>query len=197
MATLELRVHPLTQQGFAEFGEVIETDGRDSFLINDGRCRRFHDLADVDVSRQNGRPLINIFRTAPVAPPVAIHLLERHPLGSQAFVSLSSRPFLVVVASGGETVTPEAVRAFVTNGRQGVNYRGGIWHHPLLALGGTSDFLVVDRGGNGDNYEEFRFDSEAPEIVISSLPAAVAEPADSSAGAPSNASRGIPTRNAT
>lgn len=172
MVPMELEVHPLTQRDFAEFGEVIETDGRESILINDGRCRRFHDLAHVDVSRENGRPLINIFRTAPVVPPIAIRLLERHPLGSQAFISLSSRPFLVVVAAGEKAVTPGAVRAFITNGRQGVSYGRGVWHHPLLALGGEADFLVVDRGGDGENYEEIRFDAEAPEMVISGLPAA-------------------------
>ena len=175
MAVLELPVHSLTAQGFAEFGEVIEREGRESFLINDGRCQRFHDLADVDVSREGGRPLINIFRTDPVVPPIAIRLLERHPLGSQAFVPLSPLPFLVVVAGEGDTVTPGAVRAFVTNGRQGVSYRRGVWHHPLLALGGIGDFLVVDRGGEGDNYEEFNFDAGVAEIVISSLPAAMKE----------------------
>ncbi len=178
MAVLELPVHPLTEQGFAEFGAVIETEGRESFLINDGRCRRFHDLADVDVLRQNGRPLINIFRTDPVVVPIAIRILERHPLGSQAFIPLSPLPFLVVVASGNEAVTPGAVRAFVTNGRQGVNYRKGVWHHPLLALGGASDFLVVDRGGEGDNHEEFRFDAGTAEIVISDLPAVTQEKPD-------------------
>ncbi len=178
VAVLELQVHPLTEQGFADFGEVIETEGRESFLINDGRCRRFHDLAEVDVSRQDGRPLINIFRTDPVVPPITIRLLERHPLGSQAFVPLSPLPFLVVVADGDETVTPGAVRAFLTNGRQGVSYRRGVWHHPLLALGGTSDFLVVDRGGEGNNYEEFHFDAGVAEIVISDLPAVTQEEPD-------------------
>ena len=28
------------------------------------------------------------------------------------------------------------------------------WHHPLLVLADASPFLVVDRGGPGDNLEE-------------------------------------------
>jgi ureidoglycolate lyase len=29
-----------------------------------------------------------------------------------------------------------------------------VWHHPLIALGGVSDFIVVDRGGDGLNLNE-------------------------------------------
>ncbi|HPA01626.1 MAG TPA: ureidoglycolate lyase, partial [Chiayiivirga sp.] len=74
----------------------------------------------------------------------------RHPLGSQAFVPLHARPWLVVVAA-----SPEAApRAFLARDGAGVNFRRGTWHHPLLALEATGDFLVVDRIGPGDNCEE-------------------------------------------
>ncbi|WP_170836170.1 ureidoglycolate lyase, partial [Pandoraea sp. ISTKB] len=29
-----------------------------------------------------------------------------------------------------------------------------VWHHPLLALHEVSDFVVVDRGGEGHNCDE-------------------------------------------
>ena len=35
-----------------------------------------------------------------------------------------------------------------------VNYHAGTWHHPLLALDGISDFLVIDRAGPGNNCDE-------------------------------------------
>jgi ureidoglycolate lyase len=54
----------------------------------------------------------------------------------------------------------ESVRAFVTNGAQGVNYRRGTWHHPVIALANPSEFLVVDRVGPGFNCDEFFFDGE-------------------------------------
>ncbi len=81
-------------------------------------------------------------------------MFERHPLGSQSFVPLSGRPYLVAVAPAGEFV-PEAVRVFRAEGHQGVHYRKGIWHHFLLVLDEDSDFLVVDRAGPGDNCDEF------------------------------------------
>ena len=165
MADVTLTPRPLTRAAFAPFGEVIETAHAESRLVNDGNARRFHDLAAIDVAEGGGRPLLNIFRARPLAPPIPIRLMERHPLGSQAFVPLGSRPFLVVVAPPGEAVAPEALRAFRAEDGQGVNYRRGVWHHPLLALGGESDFLVIDRGGPGENCDFFRFDPET-EIVL-------------------------------
>ncbi|HXH01935.1 MAG TPA: ureidoglycolate lyase [Candidatus Competibacteraceae bacterium] len=151
---LRLCTEPLTREAFAPFGDVIETEGRDAFLINWGRTQRFHDLARVEIEGPDARPLINIFRSQPWALPVEIRMLERHPLGSQAFMPLSEEPFLVVVAPPGETFSAADIRAFLTNGRQGVNYARGTWHHPVLALNRMSDFLVVDRGGPGHNCDE-------------------------------------------
>jgi ureidoglycolate lyase len=84
-------------------------------------------------------------------------MLERHPLGSQLFMPLSADPFVVVVAPPAAVPDREAVRAFLTNGRQGVNYRRGAWHHPLIALAAGREFLVIDRGGPGENCDEFHF----------------------------------------
>ncbi|KVE37523.1 ureidoglycolate lyase [Burkholderia sp. TSV86] len=148
-----LTIEPLTRAAFAPFGDVIETDGAKHFPINAGTTIRFHDLARVDVGDGGGRPLVNLFRGQPRALPFAVTMLERHPLGSQAFLPLSDKPYLVVVAPAGD-LEPAKIRAFVTRGWQGVNYAKGVWHHPLIALGGLSDFIVVDRGGDGVNLDE-------------------------------------------
>jgi ureidoglycolate lyase len=84
-------------------------------------------------------------------------MLERHPLSSQLFMPLAGQPFLVVVAAAGEDPDAAAVRAFATNGRQGVNYRRGTWHHPLIAIGDAGEFLVIDRAGEGRNCDEISF----------------------------------------
>ncbi|MEZ4267912.1 MAG: ureidoglycolate lyase [Myxococcota bacterium] len=149
-----LEIVPLTREAFRPFGEVIETHGRASYPINGGTTDRFHDLAPVDVQTGGGRALINIFRARPVLEPPIIRMLERHPLGSQAFVPLSRRPYLVVVAEPGSPLDPETMRAFLAGPSQGVSYARGTWHHPLLALEAESEFLVVDRGGPGDNCDE-------------------------------------------
>lgn len=164
MADILLKAEPLTAAAFAPFGDVIETAGRAPRLINEGTCERFDDLAPVDVFAEGGRPLISIFRAVARPLPFAVRALERHPLSSQAFYPLDGVPFLVVVAEAGRPVSAARVRAFLASGSQGVSYRRNTWHHALLAIGRTSQFLVVDRGGPGENCEEVRVE---PAVVVS------------------------------
>jgi len=152
-----LRPEPLTAAAFAPFGDVIELAGAQQIPINAGTTVRFHDLAQVDVLTDGGRTLINLFRAQPREEPVQLSLMERHPLGSQAFVPLANAPYYVVVAED-DNGKPGELRAFVSNGWQGVNYAKNVWHHPLLALGAVRDFVVVDRGGAGVNLEEHPLD---------------------------------------
>lgn len=148
-----LAIEPLERAAFAPFGDVIELEGARQIPINLGTTMRFHDLARVDVADAGGRPLVNLFRGQPRTLPFEVAMLERHPLGSQAFIPLTDKPYLVVVAPAGP-LEPRAVRAFVSHGWQGVNYAKGVWHHPLIALDAVSDFIVVDRGGDGPNCDE-------------------------------------------
>ncbi|HET6970159.1 MAG TPA: ureidoglycolate lyase [Phenylobacterium sp.] len=142
---------PLTADAFAPFGEVIEASDRAEVIpINYGWTTRFHDLADVETGE--GRAIISVFRSKPLSPPV-LKIFERHPLGSQAFMPLQGRPYLVAVAPRG-AFDPTQVRLFRAGPAQGVNYARGTWHHFLLALEAESDFLVVDREGPGENLDE-------------------------------------------
>jgi ureidoglycolate lyase len=158
---LILKTEPLSRDAFAPFGEVIETAGAHHYPINENTTERFHDLARVEIGAEGGRPLINVFRGQPRPRPIAIRLMERHPLGSQAFYPLQARDYLVVVADPRHELTPQSLRAFRATGRQGVNYGRNVWHHPLLVLEPDHDFLVIDRGGAGENLEEVWFDESA------------------------------------
>ncbi|MDQ7976566.1 ureidoglycolate lyase [Paraburkholderia sp. SARCC-3016] len=148
-----LRIERLTREAFAPFGDVIELDGARHYPINGGTTERYHDLARVDVGAENGRPLINVFRGQPHALPIEISMMERHPLGSQAFLPVGDVRYAIVVAPAGD-LDPLRLRAFMTHGWQGVNYAKGVWHHPLLALDRVSDFIVIDRGGDAPNCDE-------------------------------------------
>jgi ureidoglycolate lyase len=160
---LPLRVEPLSAAAFAPFGELIAADAADRhFPINGGTTERFHDLAHLQPGPQ-GRLIVSIFRGQPRALPLSITMLERHPLGSQAFVPLSGRPYLVVVARPGTAPAVGDLRCFLAQPGQGVNYAPGVWHHPLLALQAESDFLVIDRAGPGGNCDECEL---APGAVI-------------------------------
>ena len=147
-------IHPLTRDAFAPFGQVIETDGAHHYPINKGMTERFHDLARIELGGVHARPLISLFRGQPYTLPLRLDLVERHPLGSQAFYPLSDAPWLVIVApdTGGTPGTPLAFRPAPG---QGVNIAINTWHGVLCPLDRPSDYLVVDRGGDGANLEEY------------------------------------------
>jgi ureidoglycolate lyase len=167
VADITLKASALTAAAFAAFGDVIETAGRKPRSINDGTCERFDDLAQVDVLAGGGRPLISIFKASPRALPFRVRLLERHPLSSQAIIPMDGQPFLVIVAEDGESPVASRIRAFHSSGTQGVSYRRNTWHHALVALERTCHFLVVDRGGPGENCDEISL-GESVILVTSS-----------------------------
>ena len=153
----------LTADAFAPFGDVIEaSDQAEVIPINYGWTTRFNALTDVAVG--DGQAIISIFRSKPLTTPV-LKIFERHPLGSQAFMPLQGRPFLVAVAPPGDFDAAK-VRVFRAGAHQGVNYAKGTWHHFLLALETESDFLVVDREGPGENLDEIEL-PEADWIAVS------------------------------
>lgn len=152
MTARVLALKPLTAEAFAPFGDVIETRGAPR-KINNGHALRFHDLAQLDLEQQGGRAIVSIFRSTPPTFPFAIRTMEHHPLSSQAFMPISGRPYLVVVAPAGR-FDAARIEAFVARANQGVNFRAGVWHHFNLAFGAESEFLVIDRDGPGRNLEE-------------------------------------------
>lgn len=156
-----IAIAPLTVRDFAPFGEVIEAAGSPEAVINRGMAERFTDLARLDFAA-GGRANISLFRGQPYALPLRLDLMERHPLGSQAFLPMSGDPFLVVVApdAGGR---PGAPRAFATAPGQGVNLRRNTWHGVLMPIGRPALFAVVDYFGDAPNLEEARI---APPLTI-------------------------------
>lgn len=167
--TTTLLIEPLTRAAFAPFGDVIEAaDDLLHFPINDGNTERYHDLAHIDPGA-DGKAIVSLFRGQPRALPFDVVMMERHPKASQAFMPLSGRPYLVVVAPPGDVPMAGDLRAFLCQAGQGVNYARGVWHHPLLALEQASDFLVIDRSGPGDNCDVVTLEEGA---VIPALRAA-------------------------
>lgn len=152
-----LQVQPLSVEAFKPFGDVIQaTDTAKHFSINQGYAERYDRLALVDANDLGGQAGISIFRAKARPMPIELSVLEKHPLGSQAFMPMSGHAYLVVVAPGGDEPLMDQAQCFLASATQGVNYAKGTWHHPLLALH-DGDFLVVDRsGGKGDmNCVEF------------------------------------------
>ncbi|MDP0929212.1 ureidoglycolate lyase [Paracoccus onubensis] len=146
-----IKAKPITAEAFAPYGELLTLRPSPDKLINEGRCERHHALATVECG--GGEAIISLFRSEPVSLPYDCALLERHPLGSQAFMPLGPDPWLSVVAPD-EDGRPGAPRAFLVPSGMGINLRAGVWHGVLTPLDRPAEFLVVDREGEGVNLEE-------------------------------------------
>lgn len=143
---MKLEVLPLNQHTFSDYGDVIETYKRDFFISMMGSLSDIT-TANVEVLEQD-RTLISINRAQPATMPIVVHELERHPLGTQAFMPMNGEVFVVIVALGEDKPDLSTLQAFITNGQQGVNYHRNVWHHPLFARQTVTNFLTVDRGGS-------------------------------------------------
>ena len=168
---IELSYQPLTSESFAPFGEVISLGQAKQISINQGLTTRFHDLFTIDCNEQGGRPIVSVFRTEPLPLPHHVKFMERHPLGSQAFLPIGQFPFIVLVALPGEELSADKLMLFKTNGCQGINFYKNTWHHFQIGIGQTRDYIVIDRGGDGNNLEERGLDIDVviPESVITNL----------------------------
>jgi len=153
-----LKLNPLTAEAFEPFGDIIQADGVSPQSINYGHTLKYADLARIDTGESGGETTIHLYRSQAATLPFPVERMERHPLGSQAFMPLHPRPFPVIVASPGDGPDIQAVRGFITNGKQGVNIHRGVWHHHLISLKGICDYLVIDRAGPQINCDEWALD---------------------------------------
>ncbi|MEM7433171.1 MAG: ureidoglycolate lyase [Pseudomonadota bacterium] len=161
---IELTPELLSAERFSAYGDVIEASAAQRTGMNAARFDRFDNLARVETDA-DGSPTIGLVRCRIVTTlPYQFDMVERHPYGSQAFIPLQQSPFVLVVAGPGESVEAEDLRAFVTNGRQGINYHRGTWHMPLIGLEADQEFIVVDRGGPSPNCDEHQL--EEPVMLL-------------------------------
>ena len=140
----------INKSNFLKFGEVITTENIKPLKINNGYAQRFDGIANLNTKNQNGETTISIFSALKRMFPMKIDMMEKHPLGSQAFIPMKETTFLCLVAPDGEKPDLNKIESFIIPPGLGINYKNGTWHFPLIS---TEDmnFLVVDRKGPGNN----------------------------------------------
>lgn len=154
-----LPIQRMDSEAFRPFGELVPLDGSAQGIeINGGRAIRHFDIATVDVDARLERAFVSVFAAQPHPDAFEIETLERHPLGSQAFIPLCPADWVVIVAPESPGGGPGDPIAFRPEAGCGVNIGRGVWHYPLISRRPAS-FLVVDGGIEEENLEICRFDS--------------------------------------
>ena len=145
MNSLILNPESLTAENFSQFGQVISCEQNDYMLINNGYAKKYTDLVSIDTQENDGSTAVHIYVAKKRVFPLQIKMLEKHPFFSQTFIPKHNQPFLVVVAPASDEPNIENIRAFISNGEQGVNYSRGVWHFPLISFKDAAQFIVIDR----------------------------------------------------
>ena len=78
----------ITKKNFSKFGQLIDTSKKNPININDGYAKRFNDLINIDTTKKNGKVIVSIFKAKKRRFPMKIDMMEKHPLGSQAFIPM-------------------------------------------------------------------------------------------------------------
>ena len=149
----------ITRKNFQKFGDLISVKKKKSININDGYAKRFDNLCRINTSSKKGKTIMSIFSAKKRKFPINIKMMEKHPLGSQAFVPMNETTFLVFVAPKGKRPNTKKIESFIVPKQTGINYKPGIWHFPLISSK-NMNFLVIDRKGIGNNLVIHNFKNE-------------------------------------
>jgi len=149
----------INRENFTEFGDLISSEGINPIDINAGYAKRFDNLANINTLKDGGKTIVSIFSALKRTFPMKIDMMEKHPLGSQAFIPMKETTFLSFVAPSGKFPEINKIQSFIIPPKTGINYKPGIWHFPLISTEDTN-FLVIDRKGSGENLIIHKFEKE-------------------------------------
>ncbi len=149
----------INRKNFSLYGDLISSNDIDYIDINAGYAKRFDNLANIDTLNDGGKTIVSIFSASKRTFPMTIDMMEKHPLGSQAFIPMKETTFLSFVAPPGESPEISKIQSFIVPPKTGINYKPGIWHFPLISTEDTN-FLVIDRKGDGNNLIIHKFEKE-------------------------------------
>ena len=158
---MKIKIKPkkINKKNFNKFGQIIDTSKKKYFKINNGYAKRYDNLGKINTSSKNGKTIVSIFSAKKRRFPMKIDMMEKHPLGSQAFIPMNETSFLVFVAPKGNKPDLKKIESFRIPKQTGINLNPGIWHFPLISTR-DMNFLVVDRKGKGNNLIIHKFKKE-------------------------------------
>ena len=156
---ITIKPKKISHKNFKKFGDLISTKKNKPININNGYAKRFDNLCKINTSLKKGNTIISIFSAKKRKFPMKIDMMEKHPLGSQAFIPMKETTFIVFVAPRGKKPDVNKIKSFIVPKQTGINYKTGIWHFPLIS-NKNMNFLVIDRKGKGNNLIIHNFKKE-------------------------------------
>lgn len=151
---MQIRAGALEPSSYRPYGDVLAAGAGQARSANAGTALRFDRLAVLENRRpSSATPNLCVFRVAPTTTnPFAVRMLERHRHSTQVFIPMGAERYLVIVCGGGDAPDLSTLKAFLAAGGQGITYKPGTWHHPLVALDRQTDFACVvhEDGSAGD-----------------------------------------------
>jgi len=156
---IKIKTKKINKKNFSKFGQIIDTSKKSYFKINNGYAKRYDNLGKINTSTKKGKAIVSIFSAKKRLFPMKIDMMEKHPLGSQAFIPMKEASFLVFVAPKGTKPNLKKIEAFTVPRQTGINYNPGVWHFPLISTK-NMNFLVIDRKGKGKNLIIHKFKKE-------------------------------------
>ena len=156
---ITIKPKKITKKKLKKFGDLISIKKVKPININNGYAKRFNDLCRINTSLKKGVTITSIFSAKKRKFPMKIDMMEKHPLGSQAFIPMDETKFLVFVAPKGKKPNIKKIESFIVPKQTGVNYKPGTWHFPLISTK-NMNFLVIDRKGKGKNLIIHKFKKE-------------------------------------
>ena len=156
---IKIKPKKVSKKNFKKFGQIIDASKKKYFRINNGYAKRYDNLGKIDTSSKKGKTIVSIFSAKKRRFPMKVDMMEKHPLGSQAFVPMKETSFFVFVAPKGDRPNLKKIESFKIPKQTGINLNPGIWHFPLISIK-NMNFLVIDRKGKGNNLIIHKFRKE-------------------------------------
>jgi len=168
---IKLTLEILSKENFESYGDVLSTENSSSIIINNGFAEKHYNLCSMDSNENGGKSALHLYVAKKRAFPLQINMLEKHPYFSQAFIPRSNNAFIAVVSLGTNKPDLSTLKAFITDGNQGVHYKRGTWHFPLISIKNNEQFIVIDRTDCGvkenkiEECIEYHFDDKQISLI--------------------------------
>lgn len=133
-----LSCNKLNRKKFLAFGDVIELPQKPD---DAKKSQRWSNISVPDFKK--GKPVIDVLYSA--LRPLEVDQLEMHSNCSQTFLPLNTQQFIIVVGAN-----PDKLKAFISDGLQGITLKAGIWHCSPLPIKKSIIFALLHRSPNVD-----------------------------------------------